>query len=222
MSGTLLALAWTVYTSQCGCLQSQGYLQDFLGDPRLQEFPCIRISKNLLTDETVHGVALINSTWTNFASGVIPSENSEDEACVKVMDRNDLSFWLQNSIFRESDLIMQSSGVAIAIRASRNSLLFLNNEGKVTEIWHPLQLAKPDKRLRVTHIGDLEKGFDLLGHLLSGGPTDFHGQVLRVLYDSYNPYCIVDPETKELVGGIFPEILETVAEKFNLTLEYEK
>ncbi len=55
----------------------------------------------------------------------------------------------------------------------------------------------------------------LSNEALMSNPPNFKGMEMKVVYDSWPPYCIVDPISNNVTGGIFYDILEVVSKHLN-------
>ena len=190
------------------------YLDRFLSDPRLQDFTCVKMSWRLLNDVRLNSAvqAPDENRFVNVSSTIF------SDSCLEIMNGKDVSRWMrgENMTFEEE----MSQEIQFAIQISSNTVIKIDTESKVSEIWYPLETAMADIDIRTDELGDLDKGFDLFDHLCNAD-LNLHGQEIRVLYEFFEPYCIVNAETKALEGGIFPEIFNTLAARLNVSVKYE-
>ena len=210
----LLALAYmiSVQMDPLSCMD----LDSLLNDTRLHDFPCAHVSANLLSDARMYS-AVAGGVLNQDVTFLETYSDDVSKSCMVIMDRHGLLEWFPRSTFNGELIPNQLVNINFAI-VSRHNLVFVGTNGDVTEVWHPLNTVIADRKPEVSLVGNLNNGLDLV-RILQGEATNLRGQRLKVLYDSFSPYCIVDPGAKELIGGILPEVFEIVAGRLNLTYE---
>ena len=187
-------------------------ISDFLGDLNRANFTgCVSIAQGLVDDLRMAGLVLSthNLETTTVYLGM------EKKGCLMILDHPSLVEFLPGSLFFNTSI---ESEVSLAfVTESGHSLVILDTQdSSITEFWHPWLSAQKSTKILKTEFGPLSEMSDLTKMILKGD-RDFRGQVLTALYDDWDPYSVVDTDTGKLVGGIFPAIFDTLAEKLNFT-----